>query len=178
MTDSPPPSARFNRRKILTFIVVFDLLLFLGLPALAIAVVASNGAPLLTSPGFFPRMSRYLTQNEAQTGRDEGYPELLPLLLELDADACFKLADETARAMGWEIVDSSPENRTLQAVSKTRVFGFLDDVQLEVVAPEAEGLSEIRMTSQSRVGKADFGANIGRIVAFRNRIEKLESFGG
>lgn len=177
MTDSPPPTARSNRRKILIFIVVFDLLLFLGLPALAIAVVASNGAPILTSPGLFSRMSRYLTENEAETGQQTAYPELLPLLLELDADACFKLAEETAGAMGWEILDSSPENRTLHAVAKTRVFSFVDDVRIEIVAPEAEGLSEIRMTSQSRVGKADFGANIGRIVAFRNRIEKLESFG-
>lgn len=56
------------------------------------------------------------------------------------------------------------EDRYLQAEFKSRLFGFVDDV--EFVANEQEGRVDVR--SASRVGYYDFGAN-------RRRVEKIRS---
>ncbi len=73
---------------------------------------------------------------------------------------------------GWEITKTDPKALTIEAVYKTRVFGFPDDVRI-VVTPR----SEVDVCSRSRVGEpgvqsplslfhGDFGANIGHIKEF------------
>ncbi|MGH6878962.1 MAG: DUF1499 domain-containing protein, partial [Rhizomicrobium sp.] len=81
-------------------------------------------------------------------------------------------ASTVAGLPGWQIVNSDPRTRTINAVYHTRVLGFLDDVRI-VVTPR----SEVDVCSRSRVGEpgsqspfsafhGDFGSNIGRIKEF------------
>jgi uncharacterized protein (DUF1499 family) len=70
---------------------------------------------------------------------------------------------------GWEVVSSDARTMTINAVYKTRLLGFVDDVRV-IITPR----SEVDVCSRSRVGEAgssspfagfhgDFGANIGHV---------------
>ena len=108
--------------------------------------------------------------SEAEPGFPElvrnAYPGIPPARL-------MQIAAATAAGLpGWQIVSSDPKTRTINAVYRTRIFGFLDDVRI-IVTPQ----SEVDVCSRSRVGEpdshsllsvfhGDFGSNIGRIKEF------------
>lgn len=99
-----------------------------------------------------------------------GYPDLGPLFLDMDADAAFDRALAAARAMGWKIVASVPEEGRIEATDTTLWFGFADDVVVRVVA--AGGKARIDVRSVSRVGRSDVGTNARRIHAYLARIQR------
>lgn len=99
----------------------------------------------------------------------EAYPDIVPLDLDIGADAAFALALEAARASGWEIVDADPAAGRIEAVATTFWFGFRDDVVVRVTAHDAGSRIDVR--SKSRVGRGDAGANALRIRAFLDRVE-------
>jgi len=100
--------------------------------------------------------------------QEAGYPELGPLVVDLAPAAAFVRAAEAARAMpDWKVTLEDEATGTLQAISVSSLFHFVDDIVIRV-RPEGTG-SRIDLRSRSRVGQGDMGANEARIVAFQKR---------
>lgn len=93
------------------------------------------------------------------------YPDISPLVTDLDVDAAYARALDVANDMGWEIAAEDAENHRFEAVARTSVFYFADDVV--VVVTDQENGSRVDMRSVSRVGRSDQGVNAARIRAFQ-----------
>lgn len=102
------------------------------------------------------------------------YPELVRRSYPgIPPQRLFQIAAATISQMpGWEIVTADPKTMIIDALYKTRVLGFHDDVRVVVTRN-----SEVDVCSRSRVGEpeshspldffhGDFGANIGHIKEF------------
>ncbi len=95
------------------------------------------------------------------------YPDISPLFTDLDADAAYARALALANDLSWEIVAEDAENHRFEAIARTSVFYFEDDVVV-VVTPQDEG-SRVDMRSVSRVGRSDQGVNAARIRDFQEQ---------
>jgi len=102
-----------------------------------------------------------------------GYPDLRSERVRLDADQTFQRALQTAKEMGWKIVEADPSQRRIEATDTTFWFGFKDDIVIRVL-PEA-GSSRLDIRSLSRVGMSDVGTNAKRIRKFLSRFRNAIS---
>lgn len=104
----------------------------------------------------------------------DDYPELVRRSYPgIPPQRLFQLAASTVSGKpGWTVVSADPKTLVIQAIYRTRLLRFIDDVRI-VVTPN----SEIDVCSRSRVGEpadqsalgffhGDFGANIGHIKEF------------
>jgi uncharacterized protein (DUF1499 family) len=66
------------------------------------------------------------------------------------------------------IIESDP--LYIHAIFTSRLFGFVDDLELQVVAPQ--GIVHVR--SASRVGHWDWGANRRRVETLRRQFDSLK----
>lgn len=100
------------------------------------------------------------------------------LLVPLPPDRVYPTAIEAAAAMPrWRIVARRPGDRTLEAVARTRLLRFADDVRVTVEAA-VEGGSRVRVRSASRIGLIDFGTNARRVRSYLRRLADLLGPGG
>ena len=90
------------------------------------------------------------------------YPDLAPIRVSSDPDRALALAEETARALGWDVVAVDPAAGTLLARETTRIFRFVDDVVVRMRPAEGGG-SIVDVRSKSRDGQGDLGVNAVRI---------------
>jgi uncharacterized protein (DUF1499 family) len=93
--------------------------------------------------------------------QQRSYPDIAPAMLALPPAEAFVRALETARQMGWTIVETDPGAGRIEASDRTRWFGFTDDVVVRVA--EADAGSRIDVRSSSRIGTGDFGTNAARV---------------
>ena len=91
----------------------------------------------------------------------ETYPDLAPARFSAPADAVFAKAKVLAEAKGWTITAEDDGKGLIQALARTSVFRFEDDVLIRVRGGPDEAVVDLR--SRSRVGKGDRGVNAGRI---------------
>jgi uncharacterized protein (DUF1499 family) len=105
-----------------------------------------------------------------ETGAQQksGYPDIVPLRLELPPAQAFERAEGAARAMGWQIVTVDPDALRIEATDTTLMFGFKDDIVIRV-RPQARG-SVVDVRSLSRIGGSDIGTNARRVRAFLSRL--------
>lgn len=94
----------------------------------------------------------------------EAYPQLATLRSERRFPEVYAAARETAAAMGWEITRDDPNAGYIEAVDRTTIMNFADDVVVRVRTGEDGSLVDLR--SVSRVGVSDLGANAARIERF------------
>jgi uncharacterized protein (DUF1499 family) len=96
---------------------------------------------------------------------EDGDPaaQIAPLAFEGAPERAWRRLTESIRALGGTIV--ADRDGYLRATFTSRVFRFVDDVELRMVADR--GLIHVR--SASRVGKSDFGVNRKRVEALRAR---------
>lgn len=80
-----------------------------------------------------------------------------------------KLAD--GGRPGWSLVESDDTAGTIRAEARSLVLRFVDDVEIRV-GLDADALTSVDLSSASRVGKWDLGANARRIRAFYRRLER------
>ncbi len=106
------------------------------------------------------------------------YPEIAPLQL----NAPLKLAYDTTLALvtrrKWHVVDARPpvaggRDGAIEAVARTTIMGFRDDVAIRVSATGDGARVDIR--SASRFGLHDFGANAARIRSLLDDIDEAVS---
>jgi uncharacterized protein (DUF1499 family) len=111
---------------------------------------------------------------EWRDAQRKAYPSLQPIVLDLDVDDAWPLVLKAIEARKWRIVEQTkPGGRIgighIDAVDRTRIMGFSDDVTIRV-RPLA-GQTRIDVRSASRYGRHDFGANASRVQAFSNELQ-------
>ena len=94
----------------------------------------------------------------------EAYPDLAPIRLPSAPRQSFEKALATAEQLGWTISADSPTQLVFDAEHETRLFHFVDDVTVRVVADGTGSRVDVR--SKSRDGQGDLGANAARIRRF------------
>jgi uncharacterized protein (DUF1499 family) len=139
--------------------------------ALAVGAVLRSGAPLTDPPGLNARLARYLTENLAATSPHPDYPELEERRYAVPPEPMLKRVRATFADLGWEVSAEEHHQRIIEAVVRTELLGFKDDFTV-TVHPMPDGGSRLSIRSASRMGKGDFGANIGHIVAFNRALAK------
>jgi len=105
---------------------------------------------------------------ETASQQMNAYPDIRTLTLPSSPASTFNTALETAKNMGWQIVDSNAKDGWIEAVASTFWFGFKDDIIVRVT-PGLRG-SRVDMRSTSRVGLSDIGTNADRIRTFLRRM--------
>jgi uncharacterized protein (DUF1499 family) len=115
--------------------------------------------------------------NEAGAAQQKtAYPEVQPMLVDLEADQAYQLALRIARDLGWRIVDANPPNlrvdgvAQIEATDRSLLFGFVDDIVIRIRPLAIQTRIDIRSTS--RVGRHDFGVNARRIDRFAAEVQE------
>ncbi len=93
------------------------------------------------------------------------YPDLRPLYVSRNLEDAYELALDTLKRLRFQIVAENPPRQRqaglIEAVDRTMVIGFYDDV---VVRVDSEGgRSRIDVRSASRFGQHDLGRNSSRV---------------
>ncbi len=89
------------------------------------------------------------------------YPEIGPLFTPMPPDQAMAAAERVIRDLGWEILGVDDQGRKLEAVARTGLFGFRDDIVIRITA-DGDG-SRVDIRSASRLGQGDLGANAQRV---------------
>ncbi len=97
------------------------------------------------------------------------YPQIQPILLDLEAQDAFNAAIQAMKATGWKIVDQRPPGGRsglahIEAIANSFLLGFPTDVTLRL-RPLA-GQTRIDIRSASRFAPYDFGANSRNVANF------------
>jgi uncharacterized protein (DUF1499 family) len=104
----------------------------------------------------------------------EAYPDIEPLDADIDTRSAYNAALTVINRRRWRVVEARapdqgrPEGR-IEAVARTPIMGFRDDVIVRV--RPFEGGARVDIRSSSRYGSFDFGANANRIRALVEDIE-------
>jgi len=149
-------------------LVILVILLVIGL---VIGALWRSGAPLNGPPGTAERLRTYLTSNIAETASHSRFPELQERHYKLPPDEMLKRVEDTLKGLHWEVTAADPRQRIVQAVVTTELLGFEDDFTV-TIHPRHGNSSRLAIRSASRVGQADFGANIGHILVFFAALEQ------
>jgi len=102
------------------------------------------------------------------------YPDVGPLGTNATAQAAYDAALAVVNKRRWRVVDarapqSGRREGRIEAVARTPIMGFRDDVVIRVRA-ESDG-ARIDARSSSRYGSFDFGTNAARVRGLMNDIE-------
>jgi uncharacterized protein (DUF1499 family) len=114
-----------------------------------------------------------IAQRKAQIN---AYPQVQPILLDLDARKAFDAALAAVAANGWKIVEQRPPGGRaglghIDAIATSFILGFPSDITLRL-RPLA-GQTRIDIRSVSRFGPYDFGANPRNIAGFEAALEAV-----
>lgn len=98
------------------------------------------------------------------------YQDIQPLLLNMSVAEATELAALVAQKLGWRVVAKSPNQGRLEAVARTPVLGFTEDVVVRV-RKEGEGV-KVDVRSASRARAFDLGSNGERIRTFLRQLRE------
>jgi uncharacterized protein (DUF1499 family) len=135
-----------------------------GATKAVLAVIAVGAAVAYTR---WPRI------NDVETGRTPEYQDLRLQRFTASEERVTRAARAAVAALpGWELVGSGrgPGGAELQAVARTRLLRFKDDVTVRI--RRRDDLTEVSVRSRSRLGKADFGQNARNVRAFQAELER------
>lgn len=113
---------------------------------------------------------------DAAALQGQRYPDIQPLVIDRAPAEAFELAGQALRKLQMEIVAEQPPEQgrpgQLEAVDRTLILGFRDDVAIRVVRLRRGARIDIR--SASRWGEHDFGRNAARVRQILNElVERL-----
>jgi uncharacterized protein (DUF1499 family) len=170
--DRNPPAKRVALIGAMLSVLTLSAIVGLALPSMSYPVINDITTDVEDPPRFVK-----CAEIESNRGRDmsypvdfaakqaTGYPNLAARTLMLDPGLAMERARTALEALpGTKVIDVDVDGGRIEAVSISRVFGFVDDVVVRV-RPEGKG-SRIDMRSKSRDGKGDLGANAARIESF------------
>jgi len=103
------------------------------------------------------------------------YPAIEPLVVSVSPQMAYDAALEMITKRKWRIVDArAPQagrrDGRIEAVARTPIFGFRDDVVVRV-RPDPDG-ARVDIRSTSRYGRHDFGTNASRVSGLSEAIEE------
>jgi uncharacterized protein (DUF1499 family) len=111
--------------------------------------------------------------NDVETGRTPEYPELRVREYAAGEAVVAKAARAALQRLPrWTLTaeGSGAGGTAIQAVARTRVFRFQDDVTIRI--RREGGRTRVGVRSRSRVGKWDFGQNARNIRAFLEQLDR------
>ena len=102
------------------------------------------------------------------------YPEIMPLDLDAPPKLAYDIALTLVTKRKWNVVDARPPAPgrgagTIEAVARTPIMGFRDDVVIRV-SPVGQG-TRVDVRSASRYAWHDFGANASRVRALLDDLD-------
>ena len=100
----------------------------------------------------------------------EAYPDITTFYTSQPPRKVFQAALFTASLMGWEIIAQDLGKFRFEAIAKTPLFGFTDDIAVRITV-SAEHSTAVDIRSMSRVGISDLGTNAKRIREFLNQLQ-------
>jgi uncharacterized protein (DUF1499 family) len=155
----------------------------LSLPALiGVLIIGLQGdkAPLIndittdtTNPPPFEKATQLrrpgdnstLYPGERAAGQQRlAFPDIGPLTVTSAPTSAFEKSRTVIERLGWRVVAQNPEQGLIEAVDRSLIFGFIDDIVIRI-APSGSG-SRIDVRSASRAGIGDLGVNAKRIRSF------------
>ena len=89
----------------------------------------------------------------------------LPLTFEEALAAALALIEDR----GWEVLSADPAESQIEAIAKSHLFGFEDEVAVRIAVTDSG--TRIDMRSRSRLGQIDRGANARRIESYLADLE-------
>jgi uncharacterized protein (DUF1499 family) len=92
------------------------------------------------------------------------YPDLAPLILSVAPERAYALAMALAKEKGWEIIADRPDEGRIEAVARSLLYGFKDEIIIRIATSDSGARVDLR--SRSRIGRIDRGVNAKRIRAF------------
>ncbi|MBP0110290.1 MULTISPECIES: DUF1499 domain-containing protein [Bradyrhizobium] len=97
------------------------------------------------------------------------YPDIEPVELEISADRAYAIALQLVHKRKWIVIDErapQPPRRIgrIEAVARTPIMGFREDVSIRVV-PDGDD-SRVDIRSASRNFDSDLGSNAARVKKF------------
>ena len=102
------------------------------------------------------------------------YPDIKPLQVSRPLADVYSAVRETVKALNWKVIDEqSPQvakTGYIEAVDRTWIFGFTDDVAIRITG-SAKG-ARIDIRSSSRFGQHDLGRNAQRIRRFISEVKE------
>lgn len=105
------------------------------------------------------------------------YPDIMPLQELKSPAVVYEAALAVVRKHKWVVVDARPpaarRDGTIEAVARSLIMGFRDDVVIRVSALGAG--SQIDIRSASRYGWSDVGANASRVRELLEEIDEATS---
>jgi uncharacterized protein (DUF1499 family) len=106
------------------------------------------------------------------------YPSIEPLLVAAPPQAAYEAAVAEISKRKWRIVDARAplagrRDGRIEAVARTPILGFRDDVVVRVRSDPDGARIDIRSTS--RYGRHDFGTNAARVSALAEAIDEAIS---
>jgi uncharacterized protein (DUF1499 family) len=121
-----------------------------------------------------PRGSNAYPGARAAALQERYYPELDGLEYDAPPPLAYHVALAVVTKRKWHIVDALPPTPQrageIEAVARTFIMGFRDDVVVRVAAASDGGV-RIDARSASRYGNRDFGANAKRLTALLSDID-------
>jgi uncharacterized protein (DUF1499 family) len=105
------------------------------------------------------------------------YPDIEPDLTNSSAQEAYNAAMQVITKRRWHVVDARPPQGTtprdgmIEAIARTPILGFRDDVAVRV-RPTQEG-ARIDIRSASRYGRHDLGGNAERVRALIEDIDTV-----
>lgn len=98
------------------------------------------------------------------------YGDIHPIGVLIEPKQLFWRAFETAKGMGWNIVDFNADEGRIEATDTSFFWGFTDDIVIRV-QKSGEG-ARLDIRSKSRDGTTDVGENAARIRAYIKRLAR------
>jgi uncharacterized protein (DUF1499 family) len=97
------------------------------------------------------------------------YPDVEPIDLEIPVQRAYEIARQLVAKRKWLIIDERPPMPPrrighIEAVARTPIMGFREDVSIRVIADGDDSRVDIR--SSSRYFESDLGSNAARILKF------------
>jgi uncharacterized protein (DUF1499 family) len=104
------------------------------------------------------------------------YPQVQPILLDLDGEESFAAVLKAVSANGWRIVEQrAPGGRLglghVDAIAKSFILGFPSDITVRLRPLPSQTRIDIR--SVSRFGPYDFGAGARNIASFESALDEI-----
>jgi uncharacterized protein (DUF1499 family) len=161
----------------------------LALP-LALGVAAARLPPVadvstnIADPPAFSRSAKALAARGASIPLDPGpaarqaarraYPQLAPLVVDLEPDAAFRLVQKVVKQKRWRVIEErAPSGRLglaqIDAVDKTLFFAF--PVDLVIRLTPLVGQTRIDFRAAQRVGRHDLGDGARRWASLSDAIQ-------
>lgn len=132
--------------------------------------------PFLAGARARPAGANPVTYPGADTFQQQriGYPDIRAIEKDWPAPQAYLVALDIVTKRRWRILDQVPpragRDGRIEAVARSLVFGFRDDIVVRVRATPGGG-ARIDVRSASRFGTHDFGANARRIRALLQDID-------